>query len=136
MDTEQRRDQLVNDLLSNRSGDALLRDAEQGIADTHPAIVPLCDIPVSEWDRCVGHDVTLPPELEKFFSVRLRFYEGRPEPLMEQEIHRMEEQVEKFHNVKPPYYIAMSLTLQRTGRPWLYVADAGLYLTGLTLGKE
>jgi hypothetical protein len=122
-------DAFVNDLLSNRSAAAMARDAELEIAKAKISPVDLRTMPLSVWDNYIDYDVVIPEELQHMLD-------GCSTPLDKEVVHAMEIAMERLHNVKPPYYIAMSLTLQQTGRPWRYVPDASLYLTGFTLGKE
>jgi hypothetical protein len=118
-----------NDLLTNKTNAALLRESELEIVQRAEPPVDLRTVPPEQWDNYLQHDVVIPPELHGFLP------DGDFGLLEEYEINAVEEATENFHGVKPPYYIYMSLTLQQTGRPWAYVPEAGQYLTGLTLGK-
>lgn len=121
---------MENELLTNKTAGALLRDAELELVNgitSHP--VCLRSITKCAWDSYIGHDVTLPRNLAKAIA-------GRNRPFDTDQVHALEIAVEQHHGVKPPYYIAMSITLQQTGRPWAYIPKAGDYLTGFTLHKQ
>jgi hypothetical protein len=128
----------ASDLLTNKSAAALLRDSELDIARRKQPPVDLRTVPLEQWDNYLEHDVVMPSELRHFLD--LREYENIHATkefvsLDEKAVHGFEEWTEKFHGVKPPYHIYMSITLQQTGRPWKYVPEAGAYLTGFILGK-
>jgi hypothetical protein len=122
---------MENDLLTNKTNAALLRDSEQEIVRAKIRPINLRKVPLEKWDRYLEHDVTLPRKLQNWFDEDAAF----EFPLSKKQIHEIEEDIEKYHGVQPPYYIGMSLTLQLTGRPWAYVEGAGKCLTGLTLEK-
>jgi hypothetical protein len=117
-----------NDLLTNKKNSALLRDTELEIARRGEAPVPLHSIAKDHWDRYLDRDVTLPPNVAHYLH-------GRATPLSKEEVQSIEIATEKFHGVTKPYYVAMSLTLQKKGRAWGYIPEADEFLTGLTLGK-
>jgi len=119
---------MENDLLTNKTAGALLRDSELDVVATGLRPVDLRTI--EQWDNYIGRDVTLPPIIKDWLAQR------PPVPIDEIFVHQAEDFTTWFHGVKPPYYITMSITLQQTGRPWAYVPEAGQYLTGLTLGKQ
>jgi hypothetical protein len=125
-------DRMENDLLTNKTNAALLRDSEQQIVRAKIRPINLRKVPVEKWDRYLEHDVTLPRKLQNWLDEDAAF----EFPLSKKQIHEIEEDIEKYHGVRPPFYIYMSLTLQQTGQPWVYVKKAGQYLTGLTLSKK
>ncbi len=120
--------QIAEDLLTNKSAAALLRDSELDISRRKQPPVDLKTVPLEQWDNYLEHDVTLPEPIAHL----LKSMPVAPNPTI---VHQIEQTVEEFHNVKPPYHIYMSITLQQTRRPWKYVPEAGAYLTGLILGK-
>jgi hypothetical protein len=119
-------------LLSNKSAAALLRDAELELIKRAEKPVDLRTVPLKQWDSCVDRDIIIPDDMQELLIPD----ELLPRPFNEKIIHALERGVEKFHHVKPPYHIRMSITLQQTGRPWAYVPEAGQYLTGFILGKD
>jgi hypothetical protein len=116
---------LRDDLLSNRSPAALGRDAERDIVARGDKPIELRLIDPSAWDQFVDHDVTIPPLTRA----------ARPGGFTTEEIHALEQAVQEYHGIKPPYHISMSVIMQQTGRPWQWIPEAGEFLTGFTLGK-
>ena len=119
----------IDDMLSNRSPAAMARDAEADVAAHGPGPVDLRSIPKDQWDRFIDFDVTLPPAVQTYLA---DYPVGQP--LTTEEVQNMEIAVEQWHGVSEPYYIAMSLTLQQSGKPWAYVQSDKF--TGFTFGKE
>ena len=102
------------------------RQVERKIVEVALAPVDLREIPREQWDHYIHRDVVLPPSVPLVSSV----------PFTKAKVRAIEEEVERYHGITPPYFIHMSLTLQQTGRPWYFIPEAGKFLTGLTLGKE
>lgn len=120
-----------NDVLTNKSAAALLRDSELNVVATGLRPVDLRTIPLEQWDNHIGRDVTLPAIIKDWLTQRPSV------PIDECFVHQAEDFTASFyHGVKPPYYIWMSITLQQTGRPWAYVPEAGAFMTGMVLGKD
>lgn len=122
---------MTNDLTTNKTPAALLLESEQELVAAKLPPVELRTVPRAEWDSYINRDVTLPPSV---FGFLLERNDGQP--LTRTEVETIETNTEVFHGVSEPYHISMSLTMQRTGRAWTYLMEAGEYLTGLTLGKD
>lgn len=120
----------ANDLLeTNKTAGALLRDAELELVKRKEPPVDLRTIPLEQWDNYIGRDVVLPAIIKEWLDAR------PPAAIDETFVQQAEEFTEQHHDVKTPYYLTMSLTLQQTGRAWAYVPEAAPYLTGLTLQR-
>lgn len=122
---------MQNDLLTNKNAGALLRDSELDVVKHAEPPIDLRTVPLEQWDNYIGRDVSLSPFIAS--CIKPGLHHGAH--YKKKAVETLEEMVEHHHGVKPPYYIAMSITMQQTGRPWAYVPEAGQYLTGLTLGK-
>lgn len=112
---------------SNKTAGALARDSEREIVSRGDQPLDLRTVPSERWDACLHQELALPPRLLDGFD---------PGPIPNDLVPALEEAVEKFHGITPPYYAAMSVTLQRTGRAWKYVPEAAPLLTGFTFGRE
>jgi hypothetical protein len=120
------------ELLTNKSAGALLRESELELVNRAEKPLNLKTLITSRLENYIGRDVTIPDEVAEYVKTWGPVKEGEDRT---QIIHALEETVEKFHGVKPPFYIYMSITLQQTGRPWAYVPEAGKLMTGFVLGK-
>jgi len=115
---------------TNRTMAAQVRDNERQIAARREPPVNLAAVPRDQWDRCVNFEV-LPPE------AIAKYLKDRPElPFPTEEIHALEDEIERAYGVSAPFGIAMTLRYQRTGRTWSYAPEAAPYLTGFYLLKD
>ena len=122
----------MNDLETNQTNAALLRDTEREIAQRAEPPVDLRSVPREQWDRFLDWDVTLPAIVKVFLERKERLSES----FTRAEVHAIEEATELHHAIEEPYHVTMSPTLQTTGRAWAYVWETEPYLTGLVLGKK
>lgn len=120
---------------SNRSASAMLRDGEAESARRASPLLDLRTIPREQWDKHLNSELVLPPGIARFLAGDLT--DTPPAfPLTTQQVHAMEEAVERFHGIAAPYYAAMSIRLQQTGRAWAYVPEIAPFVSGFCFGKE
>src|SRR6266478_5701486 len=107
---------------TNKSAAAQVRDAEQETVDEggpHP--VDLRSIPREKWDEFVNYQLVIPPDVAKSI-------EGEA-PYDRQTVAAIEQAVEKWHGITPPFFAVMDVGMQQLGRGWKYVPEAAPYLT-------
>lgn len=117
---------LDNPLASNKTIAAHVRDSEAGLADAQLRPVDLRSIPREQWDAYLDHHLALPPHL-------LDAIAGGP--VDPQLVPGLEAAVEQFHGITAPYAVTMTMTLQKTGRPWSEAPEAADAMTGFVLDK-
>ena len=115
----------LNQLSSNLTGAALVKEHEEWLARVQRPLVDLRSIPRTQWPEYYGRDVTLPPEIR-------RYLEGRePGPMTSEEADGLEDAVMRFHGVEAPFYIDLWRDQwEKHGHAWHYVPEAALYVSG------
>lgn len=122
-------------LESNRTVSALARDAEREAVRRAIPPVDLRTVPRDQWEPLLGRDLALPDAVARFLAGELTDVPITV-PLPREQIHAMEEAVEKFHGITAPYHAAMSLAVQRTGRAWRHEPELARTATGFLLGRD
>ena len=124
-------DRLARDFFeTNKTMAAQVRDDERQIAARREPPVNLASVPRDQWDRCVNSEILPPEPIAKYLK-------ERPEsPFPTEEIHALEDAIERAYGVSAPFGIAMTPRFQKTGRTWGYAPEAAPYLTGFTLLKD
>lgn len=118
---------LDNPLASNKSFAAHARDSERSAAQG-PGPVDLRIIDCSAWDIFENQQLIIPEGVRSF----LRGHDGTPLP--PETVQSLEEAVEKFHGITPPWSVTMEIHTQQTGRAAMF-PEHGYEPTGFVLDR-
>jgi hypothetical protein len=122
-------ERLIADLLSNRGFTALAHETERIMIERARPPVDLRKLPRDQWDELCRRDVTLSDAIRKFTD-------GHDGAYTETEVQSLTDALETYHGVREPFYIAMRVPMQQTGRAWIFEEAAAPFLTGFVLEKE
>lgn len=120
----------ARDLLeSNLSTSAMVRNDEMELVRRPIPLLDLRTVPREQWDGVLDRELVVPPTIASVLP-------DADYPLSGEQADAFADGVAKFYGIETPYYVALSIQLQQTGKTWLYVPEAAPYVSGFYFSKE